>query len=362
MKSICFVSHNIYPLIAKLDDIPFSGGAELQQSILGGVFRNNGWRVKYVTGVYNKKSQNEIIDEFRVIKTFADSEGIRGMRFLCPRLIKLLKALKVADCDYYYQRGAGFSTGIIAHFCRKYKKKFIYSGASDTDFIPSEIKVPYLRDKILYKWGIKKARYLFVQSEKQKRLLRKNFHLEGIVFTNVYYSRKLTENRQFVLWVSTLRKGKNPGIVLDVAKKHSDLNFKIIGGKARGEESLYQEIALRSKKLKNVEFLGFQPIKKTEKYFDKASVYLNTSEVEGFPNTFLQAWSRGIPVVSFVDVDNIIRDNKLGSIVQSTEEIGIELKNNLKVSNDKRREIQDFFKNKFSPESYYENFLKVCEI
>ena len=158
MKSICFVSHNIYPLIAKLDNIPFIGGAELQQSILGGVFRNNGWRVKYVTGVYNKKSQNEIIDEFRVIKTFADSEGIRGMRFLCPRLIKLLKALKVADCDYYYQRGAGFSTGIIAHFCRKYKKKFIYSGASDTDFIPSEIKVPYLIDKILYKWGIKKAR------------------------------------------------------------------------------------------------------------------------------------------------------------------------------------------------------------
>lgn len=362
MKSICFVSHNIYPLIAKVDNIPFVGGAELQQSILGGVFKNNGWKVKYITGVYNGKRQDEIIDEFQVIKTFADSDGISGIRFFSPRLIKLWNALKVADCDYYYQRCAGYSTGIIAHFCRKHKKKFVYSGANDTDFIPSEIKAPYLRDKMLYGWGLKNANYRFVQSEEQKLLLKKNFHLEGSIFPNVYYPRKLTENKQFVLWVSTLRNWKRPGIVLDVARRYPELNFKIIGRKARRAESLYQEIESRSRSLKNVEFLGFQPMEKTEEYFDNASVYLNTSEVEGFPNTFLQAWSRGIPVVSFVDVDNFIKDNRLGAIVQSSKEIGQELKRNLNISNDKRREIQNFFKSKFSPESYYENFLKVCGI
>lgn len=360
MKSICFVSHNIYPIIAKMNNIPFVGGAELQQSILGEVFKANGWTVKYITGVYNDKRQDEIIDAFQIIKTYADSDGIPGIRFFSPRLIKLWNALKMADCDYYYQRTACFTTGVVAKYCLEYKKKFIYSGASDTDFIPSEIKVPHLRDKMLYGWGLKNANYRFVQSEEQNKLLKKNFHLDGNKFYNVYYPKKLTVNRPFVLWVSMFRKGKRPRIVLDIAKKYPELDFRIIGGKARGEENLFQEIESRSKNLNNVEFLGFQSMGKTEKSFDSASVYLSTSEVEGFPNTFLQAWSRGIPVVSFVDVDNFIKNNKLGSIVQSSEQIGQELKRNLNISNDKRLEIQNYFKSEFSPESYYQKFLRVC--
>jgi glycosyltransferase involved in cell wall biosynthesis len=50
-------------------------------------------------------------------------------------------------------------------------------------------------------------------------------------------------------------------------------------------------------------------------------VFVNTSEIEGFPNTFLQAWVRGIPVVSFFDPDGVIQREGLGRTVASVEEM-----------------------------------------
>jgi hypothetical protein len=49
-----------------------------------------------------------------------------------------------------------------------------------------------------------------------------------------------------------------------------------------------------------VEFVGHVPFRDVGKHFDHASALVNTSPTEGFPNTFLQAWIRGVPTLSFV--------------------------------------------------------------
>jgi glycosyltransferase involved in cell wall biosynthesis len=55
--------------------------------------------------------------------------------------------------------------------------------------------------------------------------------------------------------------------------------------------------------------------------FDAASLFVNTSESEGFPNTFLQAWSRGIPTVSFVDAGARLDGSIVGELVETLAEM-----------------------------------------
>jgi glycosyltransferase involved in cell wall biosynthesis len=50
------------------------------------------------------------------------------------------------------------------------------------------------------------------------------------------------------------------------------------------------------------------------KLYQNASLLCCTSDYEGFPNTFLEAWSHGLPVISTVDPDDVIARNNLGRI------------------------------------------------
>ena len=55
--------------------------------------------------------------------------------------------------------------------------------------------------------------------------------------------------------------------------------------------------------------------------FDRARIFLNTSSIEGFPNTFLQAWIRGVPVVTFFDPDALVKRMALGRVAVSLDEM-----------------------------------------
>jgi glycosyltransferase involved in cell wall biosynthesis len=102
----------------------------------------------------------------------------------------------------------------------------------------------------------------------------------------------------------------------------------------------------------NVEFLGFVPYSGIDTHFDEAAVFVNTSESEGFPNTFLQAWARAVPTVSFVDSGARAEGHpvgvQVGSIKAVTEQVALWLENETKRHQDGRR-CRDYFERHHTP-------------
>ena len=182
---ICFVTHNIYPVISGKHDIESAGGAELQQTFLGKELRKRGYAISYVSMDIGQ-DELERMDGMEIHRTYKLKEGIPGIRFLYPMFYKIWRALKRTNADLYYVRCAGYLPGIVAFFCQIHNKKMIYAGAHDTDFIPHQFRFRTMRDKILYKYGLRRAHAIIAQSNKQKNLLWKHFLLNCTVIPNFY--------------------------------------------------------------------------------------------------------------------------------------------------------------------------------
>ncbi|MFH1305122.1 MAG: glycosyltransferase [Candidatus Omnitrophota bacterium] len=100
-----------------------------------------------------------------------------------------------------------------------------------------------------------------------------------------------------------------------------------------------------------IKVFGPRGYDETDRLISGAKLLVSTAEFEGISNTFLQAWRRGIPVVSFVDPDEIIAKNDLGIVVKSFEDLVTAVERLRKgISDDDSRKIKEFFDRTFTTE------------
>jgi glycosyltransferase involved in cell wall biosynthesis len=63
----------------------------------------------------------------------------------------------------------------------------------------------------------------------------------------------------------------------------------------------------------NIEYLKELTIEQVNEVLREAHILINTSDYEGFSNTYIQAWMRKIPVVALnSDPDNILINKRIG--------------------------------------------------
>jgi len=322
-RRICIVGLDSYGMLSGEENPKYIGGEAIQHVLLARAWRDLGHDVSII--VHDEgQGARRTVDGITAIAAHSRNGGIRGLRFFHPRATRLLSALISADAETYYQSPAGAYTGITGWFCRATGRRFIFRIASDSDCEKEHGRIKYWRDRKLFNYGLRCANFIASQTEYQAQLLRENHDLESSVINMMVETpprEARVEKDIDVLWISNLRALKRPEIALELAREMPHVKFTLAGGPMPGGETYFEDMMAAAARLPNVTMLGAVRYAETGALFDRAKVFLNTSSIEGFPNTFLQAWIRGVPVVSFFDPDSLVQRLSLGRTASSVDEM-----------------------------------------
>jgi glycosyltransferase involved in cell wall biosynthesis len=323
---ICFVGLPNLAVLAPQFDPSGAAGEPVQQTLLAKALARRGHDVSMVTADRGQPD-GATWHGVRTFKAFAPQAGLPVLRFVHPRWTGLWSALSRADADVYYSSCAGGLAGQVAMFCAWRRRRYVFRVASDSDCLPDALIIRrwYWRDKRLYEYALKQADGVLAQSARQQELLLRNFGrqsslahmLVGASGSNLDFGHRDIQ----ALWVSNIRRLKRPDILLDIAAELPQVSFHIVGGPVAGERELFDEAQGRARAAPNVTFDGPLAYDDAAALYGRARVFVNTSDMEGFPNTYLQAWASGTPVVAFFDPDGLIAEHGLGIAVRSREEM-----------------------------------------
>lgn len=318
--SVCFVAHNAFSAVSG-ERAGFIGGIEHQQSIMARWFARRGHDVSMIT--WDEGQTDGVrLDGVRVWKACRREAGWRGVRFFVPRWTSLVSAMRRADATVYYQNTAEYVTGQVALWAGRAGRGFVYSVASDPDCDPELPTLPSRRERILYRYGLRHADHVVVQTQTQQRMLGRGFGRSSTVIpmpcegpTDAAYDPPSapTDGHARVAWIGRVAPVKRLELLLDVARLVPEVGFDVAG--PWNQDSDYGvQLRAAAEAVSNVAVRGRLRRDELDSFYRGRHVLCCTSSFEGFPNTFLEAWSHGLPAVSTVDPDGVIAQGGLGEV------------------------------------------------
>ena len=317
---IAFVVPYGYPALAGapagVAGFGYVGGAEMQQARLARMLAARGRDVWMVAADFGQ-GPRVVVEGVTVERSYAPHAGVPGLRFFHPRWSRLWAALGRVDPDIVYQRAAGAITGQCALWVRTHGRRFVFACAHDFDTARRSPALANPRDRWLYGYGLRHADRVLAQSEAQVEGLWRNHRLRAELVPNVVplpARPRRDETADAVVWVNSVKPDKRPGWILAAARALPHVRFVVAGGPppAPASDTAYRAFRAGAADCANVETLGFVAPDGIPAVLDRARVFAHTSPAEGFPNTLLEAWARGVPSVSVVDPGGAVSRGGVG--------------------------------------------------
>ncbi|WP_191860180.1 glycosyltransferase family 4 protein [Hanstruepera ponticola] len=318
------------------------GGAEVQANYLSQALAERGFKVSYVcqTTTANKVNTHEVKNN--VLIHWLKPSG----RFHWMDQNKYDYILKKLQPEIIVQRLSSNVSYVIGKYCKSNSCKFIwictdnlspYKNYHVLKFKKNNTvdKVGYIKYHVFLKnaqimdWfrnkGMKQVDIAFTQNIKQSKILENEFDMKsermisGHPTPKFHFEPQTNFSKKTIIWCGNFGLNKRPQLFVELANALIERDYKFIMIGSHSDKAYVSSIL--KNKPDGLQVTGQLSFEESLSYFDKASLLVNTSKSEGFSNTYIQAWLRGLPTLVFgADPSDVIASNNLGYVCNDVSE------------------------------------------
>jgi glycosyltransferase involved in cell wall biosynthesis len=311
---IAFINDGIYTYA--LGAANTVGGAERQQWLLACALVARGWQVTVAVRGLLQAGERRTINGVDFVSISQGQFFLAYARFLAAE-----------RPHWVYWRGAEPILGPCTMIARSFGVRTVFSTAFDSEVHPRRALFRRQRWWPLYALGLSLSDIILVQHGQQLAGLKSSLQTKALILrsmvSQVATMNPHCEREPYVVWAAVLRQPKRPDVLIDIAQRAPAVRFVVCGGTTTYQcpPGYGERIVTELRGIPNVEYRGQVTPGESLHLIANASLLLSTSDEEGFPNTFLEAWSRGTPVVSVnIDPDRIIQQTNLGAVTKTVDQ------------------------------------------
>jgi len=288
-----------------------SGGAELQVALLARTLAARGHDVLLLAGDTGQPDEATLQGvRVRNAGNFHTGRNLEMLGSL-PRLLRLLRQEKPGwifvlgwtawlfvlwALRPFFGFRLGFICGLDTEVSGEFRRQHPWRGG-------------------LFEFAMRHCDIRFAMTEWQRSLFRER-GLSCSIYRNLVLPRQTNppgvgDKTVDFLWVSRCRPIKRPELFLELARALPEAGFVMICPPE--DRDLFATIKQQAERLPNLELIPGVPYQEIQQRYDAAHIFVNTSEWEGWANSFIQSGQGRAALLSLVvRPDRLFDDYNLG--------------------------------------------------